>query len=201
MALHTDFNPRAPCGARLCTPRDSAPAIYDFNPRAPCGARRQRSNCHAGHQRISILAPRAGRDTLQLFADAGTLVFQSARPVRGATKKCQAQTKRGKISIRAPRAGRDDHKGNTKHKGKSISIRAPRAGRDRKDGREVRNPSDFNPRAPCRARPCIMDIISVLLISIRAPRAGRDLYHRQAIAARTQFQSARPVQGATPPPP
>ena len=37
--VNSDFNPRAPCGARLaCLPFDTA--AKDFNPRAPCGARR-----------------------------------------------------------------------------------------------------------------------------------------------------------------
>ena len=34
-----DFNPRAPCGARLQRQAESA-ATHNFNPRAPCGARR-----------------------------------------------------------------------------------------------------------------------------------------------------------------
>ena len=55
------FNPRAPCGARL--PRESC-VFYpeSFNPRAPCGARLMADTYHAPE-----------------------LLFQSTRPVRGAT--------------------------------------------------------------------------------------------------------------------
>ena len=37
----SDFNPRAPCGARRDLTADLARAVEHFNPRAPCGARQQ----------------------------------------------------------------------------------------------------------------------------------------------------------------
>ena len=58
---NTDFNPRAPCGARLKIFRKDDTTLY-FNPRAPCGARRRHG---AGVPRaggISTHAPLAGRD-------------------------------------------------------------------------------------------------------------------------------------------
>ena len=57
------FNPRAPCGARRAKAEIRLPLIY-FNPRAPCGAR-----------------PIAG--------SARTIppIFQSTRPLRGATNQ------------------------------------------------------------------------------------------------------------------
>ena len=58
-----DFNPRAPCGARPGVSPASGRYTSDFNPRAPCGAR-HRSFLPPWHQRrISIHAPRAGRDS------------------------------------------------------------------------------------------------------------------------------------------
>ena len=36
------FNPRAPCGARLCPQSACLGSLEDFNPRAPCGARQQK---------------------------------------------------------------------------------------------------------------------------------------------------------------
>ena len=57
--------------------------------------------------KISILAPRAGRDSnLASEAIIGG-VFQSSRPVRGATVVPQPHIPLRMISILAPRAGRD----------------------------------------------------------------------------------------------
>ena len=57
---------------------------------------------------ISIHAPRAGRD-LTLAGDApAEAIFQSTRPVRGATERLRSELEGIKhISIHAPRAGRD----------------------------------------------------------------------------------------------
>ena len=125
------FNPRAPCGARRCcdvTPatRDCisihAPRVgrdhrnwyyisynYNFNPRAPCGAR-----------------PFFGQEMTASF------LFQSTRPVWGATLSVQGLGLFRCISIHAPRVGRDNHGVPFVSKQVSISIHAPRVGRDRK---------------------------------------------------------------------
>ena len=58
----SDFNPRAPCGARRAMPRSTQGKTLNFNPRAPCGAR-----------------PLLSRVVLASF------LFQSTRPLRGAT--------------------------------------------------------------------------------------------------------------------
>ena len=129
LAGPSDFNPRAPCGARQEKTytfnqkkvfQSTRPVwgatgsitelngvMVDFNPRAPCGARRDCVRSTLDRTRISIHAPRVGRD---------------AAPCGGATL----------MSV--------------------ISIHAPRVGRD------VCQPSTcgpgwyFNPRAPCGAR-------------------------------------------------
>ena len=62
------FNPRAPCGARP-PPARLRPPCPGFNPRAPCGARRYRPNI-----------------------DESMLVFQSTRPMRGATRSSPPST-------------------------------------------------------------------------------------------------------------
>ena len=81
------FNPRAPCGARQtcsCKTLNSR----SFNPRAPCGARR-----------------------ILLLVLNTPLLFQSTRPMRGATwsfcKFCVWPV----VSIHAPHAGRDGKRG------------------------------------------------------------------------------------------
>ena len=125
-------------------------------------------------RQISILAPLAGRDTHSWYipdkyenfnprAPCGarlftcfwviiTIVFQSSRPLRGATHQFESGQQLHKISILAPLAGRD----------------APASGN--------RNPTrNFNPRAPCGARRTVLLLISHgLTISILAPLAGRD---------------------------
>ena len=58
----TDFNPRAPCGARHEIGDCLFANIVHFNPRAPCGARR------AGN-----------------FKERYPASFQPTRPLRGAT--------------------------------------------------------------------------------------------------------------------
>ena len=101
-----------------------------FNPRAPCGARRNQRRRHAF-----------------------TTLFQSTRPMRGAT--CVVRVCR-----------------HTLH----ISIHAPHAGRDwvlREDGSA--NEGYFNPRAPCGARLGLeVGQLALRQISIHAPHAGRD---------------------------
>ena len=80
---------------------------------------------------ISIHAPRAGRDLTANIRAHTLAIFQSTRPVRGATKPTQVGGTSCMISIHAPRAGRDLTGTGTTWIG-LISIHAPRAGRDSK---------------------------------------------------------------------
>ena len=122
-----NFNPRAPCGARLCSalPKmlndvfqstrpmrgatESFPMIsFNFNVsiHAPHAGRDVQEGLYISVDDVSIHAPHAGRDAL-LFAPA------------------VADT----VSIHAPHAGRDDlerHNTSCTH----VSIHAPRVGRD-----------------------------------------------------------------------
>ena len=147
---------------------------------------------------ISIHAPRAGRDLAGGALKSFRSGFQSTRPVRGATPKmsmystvpsvdfnprapCGARPGPtghragvGGISIHAPRAGRDTAPASHCIAG-GISIHAPRAGRDHPVQVLVEGHGDFNPRAPCGAR--------------LPPLRGQD--------GRREFQSTRPVRGAT----
>ena len=197
---HFDFNPRAPCGARLAgggayqtnpyaisihaplAGRDCACycgglVVRDFNPRAPCGARRISARTAA--HRDSNFNPRAPC---------------GARQPR-LTRFCRAF----RISIHAPLAGRDalptgepmlrrrfqstrPLRGATASAAAILSAianfnpRAPcgaRRGRGRKDRSQGGN---FNPRAPCGARrePSLPEHRYLTHISIHAPLAGRD---------------------------
>ena len=128
-----DFNPRAPCGARLpMAPRVVRAAQFQST-RPVRGATMGQAareadgwiSIHAPRAGrdiylvpqvgvlfvISIHAPRAGRDFVtSTYSDAATL-FQSTRPVRGATRPDTLGCRAVNISIHAPRAGRDDFYG------------------------------------------------------------------------------------------
>ena len=82
----THFNPRAPCGARPAAPPYRASSSQrDFNPRAPCGARQLKPSSSPLAFSISIHAPHAGRDGHYSRDGAMDKIFQSTRPMRGAT--------------------------------------------------------------------------------------------------------------------
>ena len=103
-------------------------------------------------------------------------MFQSTRPVRGATREHSPCPQRPAVSIHAPRAGRDVailYAVSYLY----VSIHAPRAGRDRASRALPKPYPCFNPRAPCGAR--------------RINRKDGDMH--------IKFQSTRPVRGATRP--
>ena len=197
----SNFNPRAPCGARPPAAGAVGGQLY-FNPRTPRGVR-----CCHGHKAtllqafqstrpvrgatrddgskaweafISIHAPLAGCDEGHLDPAQLEEIFQSTHPSRGATADKVTERLRHEISIHAPHAGRDvilnpipqevalfqstrPVRGATRSKivmilSGNISIHAPHAGRDCCCCCcSCRTLSlNFNPRAPCGARPKFM---------------------------------------------
>ena len=78
------FNPRAPCGARRPS-HNLLKRSCGFNPRAPCGARLRHTCRKSALRRVSIHAPHAGRDVVRASVAVPMSVFQSTRPMRGAT--------------------------------------------------------------------------------------------------------------------
>ena len=170
-----NFNPRAPCGARLGSlraasehrlisihaprvgrdypPEGAASAEKNFDPRAPCGARRRDRPDDDRRRMISIHAPRVGRDRLAWYKADFTLKDFNPRAPCGARPEAKDTLVAAiNISIHAPRVGRDGH---------------PRC--------QSACGGDFNPRAPCGARRCVSRLRE----------------------ASTSFQSTRPVWGAT----
>ena len=146
-------------------------------------------------------------------------VFQSTRPMRGATLGGYNRRFDSIISIHAPHAGRDMRQRSPVSSLQKISIHAPHAGRDRGNahrpsrrlisihaphaGRDVQmlcvNVSDenFNPRAPCGARPRGIDLKSRLeYFNPRAPCGARPPEPKKVITP-LKFQSTRPMRGAT----
>ena len=126
-------------------------ATSGFNPHAPCGARPSFANMPISR-----------------------FMFQSTRPVWGATgrhgKHCAPQ----KVSIHTPRVGRD---------------RGAKAPVDLKEG--------FNPHAPCGARPTgLTRHRRRFCFNPHAP-CGARLRTRFSMPFSIEFQSTRPVWGAT----
>ena len=144
-----------------------------FNPRAPCGARRLRSR------------------------SASTFcLFQSTRPMRGATTRAPLPLQACHVSIHAPHAGRDDRLSSTRREEK-VSIHAPHAGRDLLSTIYGSGLSSFNPRAPCGARhwsgiPLLFWSMFQSTRPMRGATNGESL-----IATLAMFQSTRPMRGAT----
>ena len=106
MVRHWDFNPRAPCGARpgscgvynhgntisIHAPhagRDTKylpqiAAALNFNPRAPCGARLLTAAWWSSWSLFQSTRPMRGA-TSNAFSASKWVRFQSTRPMRGAT--------------------------------------------------------------------------------------------------------------------
>ena len=147
-----DFNPRTPCGGRL--PRvpfcDNSAEFQSTRP--VWGATAGPWTCPP-RSRISIHAPRAGRDLCLWTRYAGLTSFQSTRPVWGATEQEHELREKAEISIHAPRVGRDA----LEPDGAVTQIRF-------QSTRPVWGATDGDVRD--RLRECI---------SIHAPRVGRDM--------------------------
>ena len=102
-------------------------------------------------------------------------MFQSTRPVRGATRKrsvvgFSSSRFQSTRPVRGATSGIHD-----RYHMDNVSIHAPRAGRDECCAGFYPLAKGFNPRAPCGAR----------------------LTHRRSISLLYGFQSTRPVRGAT----
>ena len=189
------FNPRAPCGARpayasgLCV-------VYGFQSTRPMRGATWYTSRNSPFRQVSIHAPHAGRDSGHVCtlphrnrfnprapcgarpaiapAISVASMFQSTRPMRGAT----GPRNRPCVSI-------------------GVSIHAPHAGRDRCPVLQSPHPSRFNPRAPCgaRLRQSVRRGIQCLFQSTR-PMRGATIAPTTA-RERPEFQSTRPMRGAT----
>ena len=150
----------------------AAPHISIHAPRA---GRDRRLRLYRADPEISIHAPRAGRDAYSRGAVLLTNQFQSTRPVRGATPESHS----GVLPLH-------------------ISIHAPRAGRDQGVHQRQRQHRDFNPRAPCGARPAAGIIDSPDRWKFQSTRPVRGATPcKVRCSAFRPFQSTRPVRGAT----
>ena len=143
-----------------------------FNSRAPCGARLHLRGVFR-RRRVSIHAPRVGRDLGTRFPYVGDDVFQFTRPVWGATKGQSQSTPCRIVSIHAPRVGRDPTCHRRYARTKSFNSRAPCGARLLLALLPGLIPC-FNSRAPCGARPTlVLSIVSRFGFNSRAPCGAR----------------------------
>ena len=135
--------------------------------------------------------------TYEALKDGKVSMFQSTRPVRGATGEFAPSEERAQsFNPRAPCGARRRLRGQRRPH-VEVSIHAPRAGRDA-GALVAAHAAVVSIHAP-RAGRDVLDSLAHLLarVSIHAPRAGRDLDVRVQEVELMQFQSTRPVRGAT----
>ena len=107
----------------------TAALAWHFNPRAPCGARPPATSPHTCRQYFNPRAPCGARRPQE--SEEGVMP---------------------RISTHAPLAGRDGVSTSCGHT-RGISTHAPLAGRDPPKRATTTMMTNFNPRAPCGARP------------------------------------------------
>ena len=126
--LRPHFNPRAPCGAR--PPVRIAYIIFAvISIHAPRAGRDGVALPLLVLHPISIHAPRAGRDLALSSGDGVFSLFQSTRPVRGATRTTCLRKLRSLFQSTRPVRGATSRSYRIGWSAQ-ISIHAPRAGRD-----------------------------------------------------------------------
>ena len=147
----------------------------DFNPRAPCGARLHDVADDPSPFSISTHAPLAGRDASLVYLLTRLKRISTHAPLAGRDRLTPYRSCIAMISTHAPLAGRDKCLGSS-HGMTKISTHAPLAGRDRRFPRSwTMRSKNFNPRAPCGARLVLVPLQgSTQSISTHAPLAGRD---------------------------
>ena len=213
------FQSTRPLRGATCPPAACTGARRNFNPRAPYGARPSRWPAMLRNPRISIHAPLTGHDVLCLLhtlrphisihvprtghdnmEDATwfhTHIFQSTRPLRGATFGIHSPSTVFAISIHAPLTGRDRRRSTTRLFRIYFNPRAPCGARLLAFSRLALFMLYFNPRAPYGARLSTgYDTSDGWNFNPRAPYGAR-LPAPWTKDLVIQFQSTRPLRGAT----
>ena len=175
IAARKNFNPRAPCGARLIR-RGIISAKLTFQSTRPMRGATILKRSPASQTWISIHAPHAGRDRLHKKISVQSFYFNPRAP-------CGARRTPVTVGAGEPT---------------EFQSTRPMRGATSKNRLHAVQVYHFNPRAPCGARPIstVMGTCSVLFqstrpmrgattderqgqrhqqISIHAPHAGRDL--------------------------
>ena len=170
-----------------------------FNPRAPCGARPYIYIAFGNSDKFQSTRPVRGATSAR-HSDFAVSPFQSTRPVRGATH-VDAAMKRVDTLFQSTRPVRGaTYEALKDGKVSMFQSTRPVRGATGEFAPSEERAQSFNPRAPCGARPegsRASSPASGFNVSIHAPRAGRDAQAAVASMATDQFQSTRPVRGAT----
>ena len=157
---------------------------------------------------------------MERYGNENPGAFQPTRPLRGATLGRFAVPRSTLFPYTTLfRSGRDYFVVRCQHFLK-ISTHAPLAGRDYGGAVGRRHKGDFNPRAPCGARPQGLhsktkkeefqptrplrgatgqrgERETFIIISTHAPLAGRDAPAADPLGDLQKFQPTRPLRGAT----
>ena len=148
---------------------------------------------------ISIHAPHTGRDLFSILPPPGAPYFNPRAPYGARHGGKQRRRGDSPISIHAPHMGRDAVCAVSVVRPRRISIHAPHTGRDGACIWAIWWSGYFNPRAPYGARrqgDGLADLSGG--ISIHAPHTGRDIQPGYECKVSDEFQSTRPIRGATP---
>ena len=146
----------------------------NFNPRAPCGARRVSMYSKPQARLFQSTRPLRGATVAFCAARRRMPIFQSTRPLRGATSSLWLMRMSLRFQSTRPLRGATPYR-TLPRVATAISIHAPLAGRDSRSASSQPGRRNFNPRAPCGAR---------------RP-------HQRHVLADQPFQSTRPLRGAT----
>ena len=214
------FQSTRPVRGATRTPRIPPRLCPSFNPRAPCGARHTWTGVLERRVLFQSTRPVRGATTFGSTISVPRPRFQSTRPVRGATTVPIPSARRSRVSIHAPRAGRDALSSDS-HNALTVSIHAPRAGRDLYVSVDGLKANSFQSTRPVRGATRQAELhdarqsvsihapragrddrrvcahVDVGAVSIHAPRAGRDFDDSIIADTMAEFQSTRPVRGAT----
>ena len=144
---------------------------------------------------VSIHAPHAGRDLCYQCHNVSPLVFQSTRPMRGATIYRRIQEAAEQFQSTRPMRGATVTVAILSMTG-CFNPRAPCGARPAAPSPPCRR-ACFNPRAPCGARQSLIPCNLLLHgFNPRAPCGARlSVIFRSSGAA--AFQSTRPMRGVT----
>ena len=169
--LYTKFQSTRPLRGATKSPRLPFHSVQ-ISIHAPLTGRDVKIVIQKNADNISIHAPLTGRDAVILLVLIG-LVFQSTRPLRGATREKNEPATNRQISIHAPLTGRD-RRNIPEHRRIPISIHAPLTGRDARPACSFPYPG-ISIHAPLtgRDRERQKNARSIV-ISIHAPLTGRD---------------------------
>ena len=143
---------------------------------------------------ISTHAPLAGRDGCKYVVGRYTIRFQPTRPLRGATCSTRERKRQDAISTHAPLAGRDRLRPVYCGDGGDFNPRAPCGARPTLPACRC-PPCNFNPRAPCGARRSLrLTAATENYFNPRAPCGARRRYSERR-AVRNDISTHAPLAG------